>query len=428
MEQQPKKIENFSEREDIANIEYKAGEKIYIEDEKVMNTPLARQVLAGEASDYLLQAGDVKSLSLSLNPGVYLQVRLTQPNNSEIDYDLYVLDNEGNILCGSDMYTYVNGADGTLQESVGYITTGTAAATYHLAVMSMAGGSADEMFKLEFTVSDIYDQFEIDENPMQAWPLTIGSDGVILNVRSISSPLDNDWYIIDIPENRIYDRLSIGISSESSNTCRVEVYRNIIANGYKMERILASDRSMSLPVGTGTYYIRVCSNKPMANYNDQDVQNYTLSMIPKLKPEQILLLEYDGNEGVNHYVKYPGFTRGYFRTKSWISVKGAVVAIDKDTGVKYGISGYSVTSMYFNPYWDANHTPHKAVVTGTTVTDSVGDFYIQMQLPDAMGAETYSNGISTQYFDMCIFNTYLTEQENIKYDDIIIHYSMSSFN
>ncbi|MDE7132222.1 MAG: hypothetical protein K2O65_10545 [Lachnospiraceae bacterium] len=316
VEQQPKSIENFSEREDIANIEYKAGEKIYIEDEKVMNTPLARQVLAGEASDYLLQAGDVKSLSLSLNPGVYLQVRLTQPNNSEIDYDLYVLDNEGNILCGSDRYTYVNGADGTLQESVGYITTGTTAATYHLAVMSMAGGSADEMFKLEFTVSDIYDQFEIDENPMQAWPLTIGSDGVILNVRSISSPLDNDWYIIDIPENRIYDFLTISLSSESSNICRFEVYRNTISNRYKMRRIVSSDHGIALTMETGTYYIRVCSNKPMANFNDQDIQNYKLSIIPNLKPEKIVISEYDGDEGVNHYVKYPGFTRGYFRTKN----------------------------------------------------------------------------------------------------------------
>ncbi len=428
VEQKPERIENFSERQSMENIEYRAGKEIDIGNDTTINTPLAHQVFAGIATDYLLQAGDVKTLSLSLNPGVYLQARLTQPNNPEIDYDLYLLDNVGNILSGSDTYTHINGTTGTLQESLGYIIAGSDAATYHLAVMSTAGGSADELFTLEYTLSDTYDQFEIDENPRQALPLAIGSDGIILDVRSISSPLDNDWYIIDIPENRIYDYISMSVLSQSSNTCGIEIYRNTITNGYKMERIIASDRGMAIALQTGTYYVRIYNNKPMANFNDQDVQNYKLKMIPTLKPEKIVISEYDGNEGVNHYVKYPGFTRGYFRTKSWISVKGTVIATDKDTGTIYGISDYSVTAKYRNPYWEANHTPGKAKVVGTGISDSIGDFYIEMKLPDALGGEWYSNGISTQSYDLCYFDTYLTENENIKYEDIIIHYNMSSYN
>lgn len=144
---------------------------------------------------------------------------MTQPNNAAIDYDLYILDNEGNILCGCENYTYINGAEGTLQESVGYMTTGNDIETYYLAVLSSVGGSESEPFKLEFSVSNSYDQFEIDENPSQALPLTVGSDGAVLDIRSLSSPFDNDWYVVTVPSNRIYDEFSIGISTKSSNTC-----------------------------------------------------------------------------------------------------------------------------------------------------------------------------------------------------------------
>lgn len=121
--------------------------------------------------------------------------------------------------------------------------------------------------------------------------------------------------------------------------------------------------------------------------------------MPVLKPEKIIISEYNGNEGVNFFIRYPGFTRSYFRTTSWISVKGTVVATDKDTGMTYGFAGYSVTSKYANPYWEANHTPQKATAVGTTVTDNSGDF-----------------------------NTYLTDNENIKYEDKIIQYSYSVYN
>lgn len=195
-----------------------------------------------------------------------------------------------------------------------------------------------------------------------------------------------------------------------------------------MKKLTASNSTGKLSVSTGKYYIRVKNFKSAENYNDGDIQNYTLSIVPVLKPEKIIISEYNGNEGVNFFIRYPGFTRSYFRTTSWISVKGTVVATDKDTGMTYGFAGYSVTSKYANPYWEANHTPQKATAVGTTVTDNSGDFYIRIELPDAMGAESYSNGISTQYYDLCDFNTYLTGNENIKYEDKIIQYSYSVYN
>ena len=51
------------------------------------------------------------------------------------DYDLYLLDAEGNILTGSDYYTYINGTAGPLPAALGYITSGDTA-TYYLYVVA----------------------------------------------------------------------------------------------------------------------------------------------------------------------------------------------------------------------------------------------------------------------------------------------------
>ena len=65
-------------------------------------------VIAGTVSDYLTAEGEAKIYNISLPAGVYLQAQLTTPANSELDYDLYLLDADGNILTGSDYYTYIN--------------------------------------------------------------------------------------------------------------------------------------------------------------------------------------------------------------------------------------------------------------------------------------------------------------------------------
>lgn len=81
-------------------------------------------VIVGTVTDYLTAEGDMKLYNISLPAGIYLQAQLTTPANADLDYDLYLLDAEGNILVGSDYYTYINGVSGTLPEALGYITSG----------------------------------------------------------------------------------------------------------------------------------------------------------------------------------------------------------------------------------------------------------------------------------------------------------------
>ena len=108
-------------------------------------------VIAGTASDYLAAEGDAKIYNISLPAGVYLQAQLTTPANAELDYDLYLLDAEGNILTGSDYFTYINGTTGTLPEALGYVTSGDTA-TYYLYVLASVGGSVSESFTLDYSI------------------------------------------------------------------------------------------------------------------------------------------------------------------------------------------------------------------------------------------------------------------------------------
>ena len=61
------------------------------------------------------------------------------------------MDAEGNILTGSDYYTYINGTAGTLPEALGYITSGDTA-TYYLYEMCIRdrhyGGQVKKIFNI----------------------------------------------------------------------------------------------------------------------------------------------------------------------------------------------------------------------------------------------------------------------------------------
>lgn len=427
-QQIPVEITNFPSA--VSNVEaiYKVGNQLNLQSAELIDVPVTYDVVAGRVEDVLTGTGELKVLALTINPGVYLQAQLTQPSYSNIDYNLYILDSEGYILTGSEYSTRINGTFGTLPESVGYITSGTEAATYYLAVLSSNGGSANETFKLEYSVSNVYDRLEPSENAMFALPFTFGTSGSYIDITSLSSPIDNDWYILQIPEDRIYDELTMNITTGSTNVCCFEVYQNVSSSGYEMVRLASSTSQTTVSVSTGNYYIRVCNSKTMEEYNENDIQNYTFTIIPKLRADSIYVTEYDGNEGVNHFVQYPGYSRAYFRTTDWIKVTGYVAATDKETGELYGVSGHSVTAVYANPYWEANNTPDFATRTGMDVSDGTGLYSIEISLPIAMGVQTYNNGISTQYFDLCGFEVMLTEQPSIRYEDTIVHFKYSLYN
>lgn len=125
-----------------------------------------------------------------------------------------------------------------------------------------------------------------------------------------------------------------------------------------MQKITSGTGNNIIPVSTGRYFVRICNDKIMSEYNADDIQAYSFSIVPRLKAEGIILGEYDGNEGPGSYVKYSGLDKAYFRTKNWLKVPGYVVVFDGEDA--YGVEGHDVTIMYKNPYWEHNETPEFA--------------------------------------------------------------------
>ena len=265
--QQQEPVE-ISELETTENNDLSKSSESITVDESIAEDILATQadtaVVVGTVSDYLTAKGDAKLYNINLPAGVYLQAQLTTPANADLDYDLYLLDAEGNILTGSDYYTYINGTAGTLPEALGYITSGDTA-TYYLYVLASEGGSVSESFTLDYSVSTACDSYEIDESVRQALAFTYGAGGAYIESRNLSSPIDNDWYVITVPSSRTYDKLKIYASSQKvsipdSYNLMVEnrvdrcLKENVPAK-YKIHKTVAAAVVVAIAlVGTGGVY------------------------------------------------------------------------------------------------------------------------------------------------------------------------------
>lgn len=424
--QNPVRIIEFEEG-DSNEINRKTGQIQFDESEvETMVVPMSdTTVVAGTVSDYLTATGEALLYQISLPANVYLQAQLTTPANSSLDYDLYLLDAEGYILTGSDYYTYINGTSGTLPEAFGYITSGDTA-TYYLYVYSSAGGSVTESFTLDYSVSAACDNWEIDERASEALAFTFGTDGAYIDSRNLSSPIDNDWYVITIPSSRIYNKLNISAITESANTCSVEVYQNVSSSGYQMKKI---GNGNNVSVSTGTYYVRVSNAKAMDEYDDLDIQNYKLTITPVLSADSITITDLSGSEGKNKVVTYPGYGT-YFRTQgsSTLTIYGVATATDPTTNKIYPVENTLINGLYYSPAWENNNTAANATRKGSDYTDAQGEFVITISLPPAIGTYMYDVGTSYHYFDICGVSASVADNSSVVDSEVIFHLAYTMYH
>ncbi len=308
---------------------------------------------------------------------------------------------------------------------MGYVTSGDTA-TYYLYVLASVGGSVSEAFTLDYSVSTACDSYESDESVREALAFTYGIGGAYIESRNLSSPIDNDWYKITVPSQRIYDKLKITAITSSVNTCSVEVYQNVAPNGYQMRRVSSGN---VIPVSTGTYYIRVSNAKTVENFDDMDIQNYKLSITPILKATDIVITDLNGSEGMNKVVNYPGFG-AHFRTKGsgTLTVYGVLTAKDSSTGITYAVQGQQINGLYYSPAWENNNTSANATRRGTGTTDSSGKFTINISLPPGIGVNSYYASASTHYFDVCGVSVSLSEDSNISDSQTIFHLAYTMYH
>ena len=73
LEQTPQRITDFPEMAStVSNAGYKVGDRLDVSEENIIYSTVPYTVGVGTASDYLLQAGEIKMQPLSVNPGVYI--------------------------------------------------------------------------------------------------------------------------------------------------------------------------------------------------------------------------------------------------------------------------------------------------------------------------------------------------------------------
>lgn len=375
---------------------------------------VAGNVSAGYVTGYLDAASDYDIYTVTIPNGNMLQAQLQQPASSSIDYDLYIFDMDGNMVAGSENVTnVVNG--GTLAEAVGYINTSGADEDFYLYVNSFAGGSTTNAYTLTYAFTDVYDNYEVDEQPGYASEFVMSGSSDSISTRTISSPIDSDWYMVTVPAN--YDQMQLAVSSTSSNAHAITVYQNIATDGtFKMTPVTLTNGKLDVTAGS-VYYFKVHYSGALNGYVQTSIETYTLSIEfseKVLNPGSITITGYSGGS----YVSYQ-YGRFYRVTDSTtLTVNGRV----RDTEGNVLI-GAPVVVGYANPAWDGD--PRYGLVTATGVTDTSGNFSITITLPPDAGLDCYYVDPSTHYFDLCAL--LVMAADGVTDTDYIYQYAYSAY-
>lgn len=359
-----------------------------------------------------------------VDPGHALQVQLTPPGSAQLDYDLYLYEFDmatGDLITTPIDYsiygTYLNAySDGTktLTEHVGTKNTTTGAKAYLIEVYAKQGASINDPFYVTVAKSASYDAFETDESAFHAYAITVATGGSSLNSRSINSTVDNDWYALTVPADRNYDAMNFSLDQTSaSKGYKVEVYGVLAGNKMKL---ITSTGSNNIPLGTGTYYIRVYTT------GQADDTNYTLAMRPVLRADKLMNVSYNSGGGSNDYPTYQ-YGRKFRIQKNWLTVQGVVATSDN-----YPVANAKVDLLWLNENWteqSGNRTR-----TGSAYSDQNGQFTITLQLPPSTGsiAEYLPGPISfTHYYDLSGILVQVSDQPSASKTDVMYHFAYSVY-
>lgn len=354
-------------------------------------------IYGDKITGYLTTGGDYALYPASLYTGQYLQVRLTQPNNANIDYDMYLLDEDFYIIKSSEYYTFMSGTVGTVPESIGYIADSDE--TVYVYILAATGYSSTDSFTLEYTIGENnYDSGEPDENPQELTQLAFTNSQATAS-RTICSPIDNDWYsftVLDAPE---YSKMRFSITSSSSvNGCSFEIYENIASSGYALHR-RAAGTSGEMALEPDTYYLRVISSNTLTDFDVTDIPTYSLKVLPVAVVDTIEILNYTSqnyvtyNEGSHHRVEHDpllGADKVGVRCRAKYS---------EPSGLQHPSPNVIIACTVENPEWTILNRPDLAITHGNNTTggDGICTIFVYMNL--GIGAEHYDAPISRHYYD-----------------------------
>ncbi|MCL2250193.1 MAG: hypothetical protein FWC13_13125 [Oscillospiraceae bacterium] len=189
-------------------------------------------------------------------PGEVLHVRLDTPNAANIDYDLFLYRMVGDFFQAVDssmLWTRINGAYGTLSETVGWVNTTGTIQSMAIIVESAVGFSTTLPFILHVAANTGFEQFEADALTRPRI-LPLGEN--VTRTGIMDTRADSDWFRIVVPANRNFDSINVALDAASVSTGHVvELYR-IVNNGAQRVPIVDGEAAVT----TGNHYIRVHNN------------------------------------------------------------------------------------------------------------------------------------------------------------------------
>ncbi|WP_017472886.1 hypothetical protein [Amphibacillus jilinensis] len=344
----------------------------------------------GYVTDYLTVEGEEKYVyPLAVEPGEVLHVQLDLPNSEELDYDLYLFEVDPDTLDMtlvdlSQNRTFLNGTEGTAPESVGIFNREDTIKEYAVFVVSEVGSSISQPFTLHIGINANTDNYEADENVNWAINFTLEPIGPTeINMRSMDTLVDNDWYSFTIPNSKNYDIINFTLDEDSRNAnYKIELYQ-LENNQLKKVNISSNGKA---EIDSGQYYLRVTAIE--STYLTGST--YSLNVLPDYQADEIYITSFEGGSG---YATYQFGT--YYRIKG------------RDTLTVNGIAGYKgyvlpdadVSVTVINEHWNPDDLRYR---TATTRSDSNGSFAVDIQTSSSTAYHSYfiSGPMSfTHYFD-----------------------------
>ena len=373
-------------------------EETEVPEESVTPTDTPR-IMYGTVTDSLSKQGDYKIYPVPCLQNMYLQAELFIDTNARVDYDLYLIDENFNIITGCDYLANNNGGKRYLTENIGFVNTEPDRYYYLFVFASYFEGTEPKEFTLDYGLTSVIGENEPAEHAADATPVAITPGATNTITGTLNSAIDNDWYVFTMPQfdgDSELCGIHIEANSESeTNGVWTEIYtREVRTQDGRSTMNLVSDKITTDPINVGiapgkTVYLRVSSNKSIYDYDVSSAPKYTVTITTVRRPERGFINYVNG--GDKH--SYDGYGDGYRIEASelYADIAGQVVS---GFGMGMGVNDVDLIVAYI--------TEDGKEYTRHTSTYNAGNFITGITIPKAVGwhVAPAGNGFTDHHFDI----------------------------
>jgi hypothetical protein len=199
---------------------------------------------------FLTQPFSWAFLPVEVWPDEILQVQMDVPNDPNVDYDLYfdlITNNEWEEVASSTLRTFINGSDGTLSESTGWINDTGSIQVIAVVVEATNGFSTTQPFTFHIAMTTDFSDYEADSIfAPRALTLDTNQSG------RLDTRVDSDWFSFTATSGISVVNISLDATSKAAGHV-VELYT---LNNRQAIRVPIDGAGMA-NVTPGTYFVRV---------------------------------------------------------------------------------------------------------------------------------------------------------------------------